>query len=505
MDHCGDTGCPTGQACFLYSGGTICQPFVMPPSYPATGANTTIVDPPGWYLVGAYPSVRYTGSLANQTQGATCTTIPVPQNSLYVKLITFIIQWDLGGFYTLLDDNYSSTLVQYRGNCAEGFYCQPTQAVNTTIIIPNGQAIDVQGQLPGTCQALKSVNAACLSTDMCLGWHIQSDGSYNNDQARCMPTSSSLTNGTPSGTCDNLNVGSGSINSNQEPFQSSARTYLLSTLVLFSLVFLYMWYRRRQSRRQQQQQRGELPFNSSQGLFSENSGAYVRQGGVYRPPDGNDNGELPAYGAHRRDERLVGPGSEEIGMYSFPVQGTPLSPLPPLPTSPYSNNNNGSVIPPGAMYAPPSSEPPPLHGQQTRTAVRTEADLREGGLLPPAYEPSSTPSLTSPVANARAGGESDMANNNVARAAGFGEKQEEEGSSSFGNSPRLSYTKEKTSFQEQDLDDEPPALHRDGERTRAERERDPDQASVSSRSSGSGSGSGSRSAVPSMKGSKTRD
>ncbi|KAF9908610.1 hypothetical protein BX616_000073 [Lobosporangium transversale] len=427
LDHCGRNGCPSGQACFLYTGGTLCQPYTIPEAYPPTGANPTIVDPPGWYLVNSYPSVRYTGSLVNQTQGANCTTIPVPPNQLFVKLVGLIAQWDLGGIFTNFDQDYSSTLVQFRGNCAENFYCQPSVPTAVKPILYRGQPIDVPGQLPGTCQMLKPENEVCQASNMCIGWHVNSDGTYENDQTRCILQGSNSPNATtgPLGFCKNVNAGRGRVDPNQgsKEVQRTARTYLLSTLLLFLLVILYLWYRRAKHRQREQQRQQATDLNGDDSAYyNENdSDAYLRQGGggVYRPSDGTDNGELPAYGQHRRDERIVGPAAEEIGMYAFPTQppppltpnspyGPPPTPPPPISSSshPYTDsgaayssrpvqhsypfpmthpqlntalNHHGHGPSPvslptgGALYAPPSSDPPPLTSQQAEAAALSAA------------------------------------------------------------------------------------------------------------------------------------
>ncbi|GJJ72680.1 hypothetical protein EMPS_05038 [Entomortierella parvispora] len=433
QDHCGRNGCPNGQTCFLYSGGTTCQPFNPPTTYPATGADASVVSPPSWYLFGSYPSVRYTGSLQNQTLNAACTTIPVPPNQLYFSLVDFIVKNDLGGFYTpQLDEQFSSTLVQYRGNCAENFYCQPTVPVNTTKSdYSTGQA-SVAGQLPGTCQPVRAPGAPCLSSTMCAGWHVSSDGSYDNNQYRCGPTTPPPANfsTSPSGICLDINAGKGNVNTNYPSgVQRTARTYLLSTLLLFCLIFLYLWYRRMKIRQRQQAMQAEYggePFD--------NTLVYASRGGVNRQPDENDNGELPAYGNHRRDERVTGPAAEEIGMYSFRtnniVAPPPLSPPPPagaypppstadgpvqhnysFPMSHPSLTNNVFSSPPAGngLYAPPPSSPPPLHqtAEEARAAAiaaaaaaavatprptsatpvdESTSNLQAGGLLPPSYD-----------------------------------------------------------------------------------------------------------------------
>ncbi|KAI1318006.1 hypothetical protein EDD11_007389 [Mortierella claussenii] len=580
LDHCRN-GCPDGQACFLYSGGTTCQPYQIPESYPVTGSNTSVVSPPGWYLVSSYPSVRYTGSLTNQTQNANCTTIPIPI-PLFRNLVRFIGQWDMGDFFSSLDSQYQSTLVQFRGNCAEGFYCQPSVSTSTEPITDARQPVSLQGELPGTCQSLRAENEACQASAMCIGWHIQPDWSYDNDQFRCSFSSvgqpsggggggrggNNTTSLIPLGVCKNIGVGKGKLDIGQ-PVQQSARTYLLSTMFLFLLIILYLWYRRQRAR-QRQHERAMDDLSVSGGgvgsaLFHDNMENYTRRGGVYRPPDGTDNGELPAYGQHRRDERLVGPAAEEIGMYSFASPGppplTPNSPYGPPPTTPpplgtgaealgatsrpvqhsypfpmshpqlntVLNHPGGPPAAGGALYPPPTDSPPLTAQQAEAAAVAAAAiqipatcatTLRDGGLLPPAYEPPLSPSLQqrNNIASGTEGATTvagldplhasgAMTNTNTAgvivteppltrgQAEAGGEKQDPDyqnhvdqtlvggASSSKGNSPRPSYTKEKTSMHEYDHE-------QDGA--------DPDHASTSS---GAGSGTASGSGAPSRAGS----
>jgi len=267
-DSCGDR-CPNGQTCFFYSGGMACQPYEAPSVYPVTGANATVVNPPSWYLVESYPSLRYTGSLENQLQGASCTTIPVPSStSAYSKLFLHLRFWDLGDIFTTLDQDYPSTLVQYRGNCAEGFFCLPNVPLNLTANTSPVQRGVAKGELPGTCQALRNENQACLSTNMCQGWHVQADGSYNHDQVRCWPPRFPTSDWLPSGTCINVGLGKGVVNRNRVSFNQMTRNmYLLAAGIVLLLLCLYVWYRR-QKRRQQ-------------ALHMRNN---PRDGGVYRAP-----------------------------------------------------------------------------------------------------------------------------------------------------------------------------------------------------------------------------
>ncbi|KAF9361094.1 hypothetical protein BGX26_005961 [Mortierella sp. AD094] len=413
QDHCGSS-CGPGYQCFLYPGGTTCQPYNAPSSYPVSNPNTTLANPPGWYVTSSYPSVRYAGYLQNQTQGASCTTIPVPKGPLYQSLINYIANWDLGTIVSNMDSMYYSTLVQYRGNCAEGFFCQPTTPISASMTL-NMVPPYILGQLPGTCQVLKAENQPCQSSNMCMGWHITSDRTFDNDQFRCQipsPEAQNLTSTSPvSGLCTNMYAGKGTVSAGDPGsyVQGTARTYLLTVMLLFLLIILFLWYRR-QKQRQRQLANGyyyDTPYD--------NTNSYVRQGGVYRPPDENDNGELPAYGQHRRDERIVGPAAEEIGMYSFSNQATePGSNIVrPLQTYPYPMAHPAmGVAPPqplpaGALYPPPSSNPPPLTPQEAEAAALAAAAAaaiatpvlarsNQGGILPPTYEPSSTQGTNSP-------------------------------------------------------------------------------------------------------------
>ncbi|KAI7829643.1 hypothetical protein BC939DRAFT_441353 [Gamsiella multidivaricata] len=484
MSDCLSQGCPPNQACFLYSNDVLCQPFQVPDTYPATNTSTTIVNPPGWYIASAYPSVRYTGSLANQTQGANCTTIPVPVPSyqLYHQLIDNILLHDLG-MYGWFDYQFSSTLVQYRGNCAENFYCQPSVPVNTEPI-RSLEIVNISSQLPGTCQGLKAENQPCLSSNMCQGWHIQSDGSYNNDQFRCIPSSNPVGNSTVSGKC----VKVAKYKNYQPFFQGAVKTSLLSIMLVLFLVLLYMWYRRQKARQ---------PFGPR---YHDNTPAYLLHGGVYRPPDGNDNGELPAYGAHRRDERIIGPGSEEIGMYSFSNQaplgmssGYPSTAIGPAQQNypfPMTHPGLNTVLPPapsGTLY------PPPLTPQQAEAAALAAAaaaalstlepsasqGVQQGRSLPPAYEPSLAPA---PATTPGAAGETANVEPNAGTGIA-GEKQElydqdHERTAEGSLSSRNSFSVEKP-------------LKKEKEELRAQ-DKDTDQASTSSSASGSGSGSSRR-------------
>ncbi|KAF9093261.1 hypothetical protein BGX27_001643 [Mortierella sp. AM989] len=478
-DHC-YKGCDPGFSCFLYSGGTACQPYTPPVIYPPISSNTTLLDPPGWYLVESYPSIRYTGSLFNQTQGANCTTLPAPKNDLFISLIRFISYWDLGRKLSDLDIYRPSTLVQYRGNCAEDYYCQPLTA-------PTGGSNNVPGELPGTCQPLKAENEPCQSSVQCRGWHIRPDQTYGNDQFRCIAPRAS-----DASVCTNIHVGNGTVTDDDvgSYVQQSARTYLLTTMFLFFLVILFLWYRRQ---RQRQRQMSQAYYYGDGGSLHDNTSMYLRQGGrgggVYRPPDGNDNGGLPAYGQHRRDERLVGPAAEEIGMYSFSGQTN----APPPQNYPYPLAHPGGFAPPqppGTLYPPPSSSPPPLTSQQAEAAALaaaaaatvttpvTAAQIPRGGQLPPAYEPSTTLQGTNEV-NSPASINNTAASAAAATVSGGrgddgGEKHTDRSASS---SPRQSYSKEKPS-----PSSSPSIQHKNN--------KDGDQASTSS-GSGSGSGSGS--------------
>ncbi|KAG0207521.1 hypothetical protein BGX28_001243 [Mortierella sp. GBA30] len=518
-NHCGINGCPDNQVCFLYSGGSTCQSYAVPATYPPVGDAATLVNPPGWYFYPGYPTIRYTGSLKNQTQDANCTTIPIPPNMLYTRLFNYIITYDLGRFLTALDINYSSTLMLYRGNCDEGFYCNPRVPVNTTYVYTDNPGSSIRGELPGTCQPLKAEGSACASSNMCMGWHIQPDGSYDNDQFRCQTSRASPT----SGICTNMAVGKGVVNfGGGSTIQRTARTYLLSTLLLFCLVFLYLWYRRQKIR--QRQRAMAMAMASGDASYHDNLDAYNRQAGVNRRPDENDNGELPAYGMHRRDERVTGPAAEEIGMYSFPTGAGPPLPPPISPNGSYpppSSINrpvqqnypfpmthpammntmlapNATTLPPGSFYPPPSSEPAPLTAQQAEAAaiaaaaaaaiptpLPIAASLQEGGLLPPAYEPATT---TGPLPQA-------AANPGTTTAAALVSTSEDRDDGTLRTGDNKA--------DKQELDDD--GQHQDS--TLSEKnekstfhEKDPDQASTSSGSGASGSGSGSSSVVNSISG-----
>ncbi|KAF9563415.1 hypothetical protein BGW38_008948, partial [Lunasporangiospora selenospora] len=149
---------------------------------------------------------------------------------------------------------------------------------------------------------------------------------------------------------------------------------------------------------------------------------YDRRGGVYRPTDNEDSGELPSYANHRWDEQVVGPAAEEIGMYNFPAT-TPANGSPPASTTGQGSDHPPVIIRPvqhtypfpmnhpqlntvlnpqqqtsSSVYPPPSSDPPPLTPQEAEAAALSAAaaavvpasapedPLRLGGLLPPAYE-----------------------------------------------------------------------------------------------------------------------
>lgn len=262
----------------MYSGGFICQPFTSNKitSPPAPGV------PPAWFLADNYPSVRYTMSVANQTAGANCTTITTPPASFYSALAQHITSFDMGGYYLDLDRQYSSTLFQYRGNCADAFYCRPNN-------LPASQtgATDqsIQGNLPGTCQPLVAEGGDCLASSMCQGWHIAPDYTYNNDQIRCALATQMGDVNHPAGTCKKLSLGSGKVSFDDGSFmRQTARTYILSAMLIFSLAFLYLWYRRQKARQMQQQQ---LMMIDAQGqpYYYDNTTVYLsRSGGVNRQP-----------------------------------------------------------------------------------------------------------------------------------------------------------------------------------------------------------------------------
>lgn len=284
-DNC-DNCAPT-EACFLYSTGTLCQPFTPPPIYPPPdNPNITLPNPPGWYFAGQYPSLRYTGSLTNQTQGANCTTLPIPPNPLFTNVANSIFRIDQGGslYPTLIDMRYPTSLMQYRGNCAENFYCQPNaQLPDPSPFIDNTTPLNAQGSQPGTCQPVKAISQPCEASSQCRLWHIAPDGSYDNDQNRCQGAGPSAQEpyGAFRGTCVSVGVGKGNVNSDRSGsyLQRSARVYLLASLFLFVLLFVYMWYRRQKLRQQQMQ------YYVQTGLHpSENPALYSRRGGVNRRP-----------------------------------------------------------------------------------------------------------------------------------------------------------------------------------------------------------------------------
>ncbi|KAF9910318.1 hypothetical protein EC991_006817 [Linnemannia zychae] len=428
--------------------------------------------------------------------------MPIPPNPAFGDVANVIFAIDLGSFTTNLDSNYPTTLLQYRGNCAENFYCQPnTPPVNPTPVDTYRSPVNAQGSLAGTCQPTRAVSQACDASNQCKQWHIASDGSYDSDQNRCQSGPSGGSAFT--GTCQSLGVGKGNIftDSSSSYFQRSARVYLLASLFLFVLLFVYMWYRRQKMRQQQMQ------YYAQTGLHpSENPGIFSRRGGVNRQPDEND-GDLPSYGMHRRDERVTGPAAEEIGMYSFPT-GTPGGPPAsgaglayPYPTVHPSLSNLYPPALPGTLYPPPQGPPPHTSNSPALTPQEAEAaalaaaaaaalpaptpaassNLRDGGMLPPSYDSAAIssaqqPSLTVPADASR--------NNNsaalVTRGSG-GEKPQSYNPfmASTENSPRGSYAgAEKSAFGDE----------QDGEDTTI-----PDQASASS---GSGSGNGPYSTGP---------
>ncbi|KAG0080817.1 hypothetical protein BGZ90_011172 [Linnemannia elongata] len=496
--------CALTETCFLYSTGTLCQPFTPPASYPPPATNNTVANPnpPGWYFSRQYPSLRYTGSLTNQTQGANCTTVPIPPNPLFTEVANTILFIDQGGspFATNIDMKYPTSLMQYRGNCAETFYCQPTaQLPDPTPYKGETIPLNAQGSLPGTCQPVKAISQPCEASNQCGFWHIAPDGSYDNDQNRCLgnPPSNQEPYGAFKGTCVSLGVGKGNIYSDGSSgsyFQRSARVYLLASLFLFCLLFVYMWYRRQKLRQQQMQ------YYAQTGLHpSENPALYSRRGGVNRRPDEND-GELPSYGMHRRDERVTGPAAEEIGMYSFP-SGQPGGPPTPGagPAYPYPVHHPALTpfppAPAGALYPPPQGPPPSsspaLTPQQVEAAALAAAaaaalptptpaatsNLRDGGLLPPSYDATAVPtSQPSSVSVNNTGSNPTNTTSATGAAVGVdGEKSRPYNPflASSENSPRGSFVgAEKSAF---------------GDEQDAEDSTIPDQASASS---GSGSGTG---------------
>ncbi|KAG0377372.1 hypothetical protein BGX24_006231 [Mortierella sp. AD032] len=494
--------CGKGETCFLYSKGLACQPFTPPAVYPDDNTSSnSIVNPPGWYFASRYPSLRYTGSLVNQTQGANCTTLPIPPNPAFADVANYVFTIDLGTFTTNIDFKYPTTLLQYRGNCAESYYCQPnTTPANPTPISSDQSPVNAQGSLAGTCQPTKAISQPCEASNQCKQWHIAADGSFDNDQNRCQgaAVSDASPNGAFTGSCQSLGVGKGNVfDSSTSYFQRSARVYLLASLFLLCLMFVYMWYRRQKMRQQQMQ------YYAQTGLHpSESPGIFSRRGGVNRQPDEND-GELPSYGMHRRDERVTGPAAEEIGMYSF-SSGTPGGPPTsgpglayPYPTihpslaNPYPPAPQGSLYPPPQGPPPSTSTSPALTPQQAEAAALAAAaaatlnvptpaatsNLRDGGMLPPSYDiaaisTAQQPSSTVPV-NATGNNSSTNATSATAGAGGEKPRSYNPFLASTENSPRGSYVgAEKSAFGDE----------QDGEDTTI-----PDQASASS---GSGSGTG---------------
>ncbi|KAG9071929.1 hypothetical protein KI688_006148 [Linnemannia hyalina] len=500
-DNCRE--CASTETCFLYSTGKLCQPFTPPDTYPPPDTNNTLANPnpPGWYFSSQYPSLRYTGSLTNQTQGANCTTIPIPANPLFTSVANDILRIDQGGalFTTYIDGGYPTSLMQYRGNCAENFYCQPTaQLPDPTPYGGIKAPLNAQGSLPGTCQPVKAISQPCEASSQCRLWHIASDGSYDNDQNRCQGNfpSKQEPNGTFRGTCESVGAGKGNIYSDGTSgsyLQRSARVYLLASLFLICLMFVYMWYRRQKLRQQQMQ------YYAQTGLHpSENPALYSSRGGVNRRPDETD-GELPSYGMHRRDERVTGPAAEEIGMYSFRSEQPGGPPTPGAgPVYPYPVAHPALThyppAPAGALYPPPQGPPPTsspaLTPQQVEAAAISAAaaaalpalppaatsNLQDGGLLPPSYDATAVPTSQPSAVSANTTGNNGT---NTASATGAAGADGEKPSSynpflvSNENSPRGSFVgAEKSAF---------------GDEQDAEDTTIPDQASASS---GSGSGTG---------------
>ncbi|KAF9082165.1 hypothetical protein BGX27_004618, partial [Mortierella sp. AM989] len=182
--------------------------------------------------------------------------------------------WDLGRILAPVDINFPSTLLQYRGNCAEDYHCQPLTAP-TSGSFTSG-SFYTSGELPGTCQPLKAENESCQSSVQCRGWHIHPDQTYDNDQFRCLPQA----NNANASVCTNMHVGKGIVMSDDvgDHIQKSATTYLLSTLLLFFLAALFFWIRRKKQRQRQISQ--EYYYGD------DNTNVYLQQGGrggVYRP------------------------------------------------------------------------------------------------------------------------------------------------------------------------------------------------------------------------------
>ncbi|KAF9917655.1 hypothetical protein FBU30_000636 [Linnemannia zychae] len=507
--------CGPNETCFLYDGGLTCQPFTPPTTYPPVN-NTDPSIPGGWYFANPsrYPILRYTHSLVNQTQNASCTTLPIPSNPVFADVANMILRFDLGAssqIATNIDVSFPTSLMQFRGNCAENFYCQPNAPPpNPTYIEDNTTPFVPQGSLPGTCQPNKAISSPCEASNQCRQWHIASDGSYDNDQIRCVGPGRSTTfpNGGWTGNCTSLGVGKGNIftdSTSGSYLQRSARVYLLASLFLLCLMFVYMWYRRQKMRQQQMQ------YYTETGLYpGEAPASYSRRGGVNRRPDEND-GELPSYGMHRRDERITGPAAEEIGMYSFsnsgpgdsPHNGT-VGPNYPYPVSHPSLGNPYPPAPPDALYAPPQGSPlhsstPVMTSQEAEAAALSAAaaaalttpsptastNHQESGLLPPSYDSASAPaSQPSTLATTRTNNATHTGlgtapvttTTTIGTESERGIDREKSGShnpflSSSENSPRGSYMGAEKSTFEDEQDDKDNTI--------------PDQASASS-ASGSG-------------------
>jgi hypothetical protein len=118
--------------------------------------------------------------------------------------------------------------------------------------------------------------------------------------------------------------------------------------------------------------------------------------------DGTDNGELPAYGAHRRDERVIEAGPDTIVMYTYPNQPSQQQPFAGRPVHqsyPFPMNYPGLQTP--HSQETPSSGPITSHQAGLAAAIVSHeaGRLREGGgaPLPPAYETSSPDRPPSPT------------------------------------------------------------------------------------------------------------
>ncbi|KAF9404198.1 hypothetical protein BGZ94_004314 [Podila epigama] len=395
-NHCatarGKSLCSTIESCFVYPSGLTCQPY-----HPYNDAGTTVKPgvPAAWYLFNSYPSVRYSHPVETQLEGANCSTISIAPDNYYASQAQHMIDYDMGGMTTRLDTYYHTTLFHYRGNCAEDYYCLPNNPPKSESVNINAAQVRVPGDLPGTCRRLIPLGGACKASSQCQGWHINSDGSYSG-QARCTLSTNEGDINHPAGICKDTGRGSGKIDNKKSGFGFSSetvRTYIMTSMLIFCVAGVYMWYRRRKQRMLMRQMVLGVDANGNEYYYGNHSADPYRR-------DDNDDGELPSYGQHRRDERVTGPAAEEIGMYNFssdPSRNTPPPPPPPgsfpatsirpppppqqqqqQPTYPYAMNHPAfshaaSPIPTGPLYPPPQSPPPPLTSGTSSSTTQAEA------------------------------------------------------------------------------------------------------------------------------------